>query len=124
MEHLFKLKKDRKTVGYCKWTEDWGFTYSLTSDFDKPFHHFAVAQTKGITAHPFVAKDKNGKDVFAGDRIKYRSPDIDELCEDEKEILEASIAGGFYVYDVEGTDFVEASKFEDIELIEDKDDNY
>lgn len=67
-EHLFKLKRDGKTVGYCKWTEDWGFTYSLTSDFDKPFHHFAVAQTKGITAHPFVIKDENGKDVFVGDK--------------------------------------------------------
>ena len=68
-EHLFKLKRDGKTAGYSKWTEDWGWEYSLTSDFEKPFHHFAVAQTKGIIAHPFVTKDKRGKDVFEGDKI-------------------------------------------------------
>ncbi len=70
----------------------------------------------------FVTKDKNGEDVFAGDRVKYRPPDIDELCEDEEEILDASVTGGFLVFDIEGTDFVEASKFGDIELIEDNHD--
>lgn len=85
MEYLFKLKKDGKTVGYSKWTEDWGWEYSLTPDFEKPFHHFAVAQTKGITAHPFVTKDKNGKDVFADDEIKMFSKQY-KIVWDEREL--------------------------------------
>lgn len=67
----------------------------------------------------FVTKDKNDKDVFAGDSVKWKPEDIDELCQDEEELLEARVQGGFLVFDVEGTDFVEASKFKDIELIED-----
>ena len=69
MEHLFKLTKDSKTVGYCKWTEDWGWKYYNDLEPENEFTHFLVAQT-GFTAHPFVTKDKNGKDVFEGDSVK------------------------------------------------------
>ncbi len=65
---LFKLKKNGKTVAYSRFTKSWGWEYSPTSDFAKPFTHYAVAQS-GITAHPFVCRDKNGKDVFEGDRV-------------------------------------------------------
>jgi hypothetical protein len=58
MNHLFKLKKDGKTVGYLNidkgihWSDE-TFIPSNPIEFD--------------SAHPFVTKDKNGKDVFAGD---------------------------------------------------------
>ena len=79
-----------------------------------------------IQVHPetigqFVCADKNGKDVFAGDEVKWRPEELDELCEDE--FLTAAVKGGFLVFDIEGTDFVEASHFKDIELIEKKDEN-
>lgn len=67
-EYLFKLKKDGKTVGYCEWTEDWGWKYFNDLNPENKFTHFMVAQT-GFTAHPFVTK-KNDKDIFAGDRIR------------------------------------------------------
>ena len=70
IEPLFKLKKDGKTVAYSKWTEHLGWQYSLTAAFKNTFTHYVVAQTQPITAHPFVTKDKNGKDVFAGDKIR------------------------------------------------------
>ena len=129
--NLFKLKKDGKTVGYFKfdWC-DWG-------DCSKKVKHMGVQFSEdGLkwldlfgdltydAIHPYVCLDKNGDKVFSGDKVIYRSPDLDELCEDEEnEELEASVAGGFLIYDVEGTDFVEASKFGDIELIKDKTEN-
>lgn len=70
MTHLFKLKKDGKTVGYCEWTEDWGWKYYNDLNPESKFTHFMVAQT-GLTAHPFVCKDKNSKDVFANDPIWF-----------------------------------------------------
>jgi len=70
----------------------------------------------------FVTKDKKGKDVFAGDKVNWKPEDIDELCQEEEELLEADVVGGFLVFDVEGTEFVEASKFKDIELIGERED--
>lgn len=70
------------------------------------------------TVGQFVCPDKNSKDVFAGDEVKWRPEELDELCEDE--FLTAAIKGGFLVFDIEGTDFVEASLFKDIELIKGK----
>lgn len=74
MEHLYKLKKDGKTVGYCKlikyrdpldsirrWV-GWGYS--------KDGKKWGQRQTTFDTAHPFVTKDKNGKDVFAGDSVR------------------------------------------------------
>jgi hypothetical protein len=68
MKHLFKLKNDNgKTVGYLllkcgtifrktrykcdEWTCNTEFAFDWA------------------TAHPFVTTDKNGKDVFEGDKI-------------------------------------------------------
>ena len=72
MEHLFKLKKDGKTVGYSTlikyydpldnsrhWTM-WGYS--------KNGKKWIQQRITFDTAHPFVTKDKNGKDVFAGDK--------------------------------------------------------
>jgi len=82
-------------------------------DKDRNFVEYEVILE---TVGQFVCKDKNGKDVFAKDEVKWRPEELDELCEDE--FLTAAVKGGFLVFDVEGTDFVEASHFKDIELIE------
>ena len=81
-EHLFKIKKDGKTVGYLELK---GGIPSPETAAEKPLTAIAglVWYTAGKTlmalrdielqwdtAHPFVTKDKNGKDVFAGDEIK------------------------------------------------------
>ncbi len=143
-EHLFKLKKDGKMVGYekyiyCDQREGYVKGKSLVPQHSKDGKYWEYiylwdlkTRPKGywFEAHfdmdvyiehdekcPFVTKDKNGEDVFAGDKVIYRPPDIDELCEDEEEELEATVTGGFLIFDIEGTDFVEASKFGDIELI-------
>lgn len=81
MEHLFKLKKDGKTVGYLKIrggnilgsVDGKRFTFVteqnqsrgiyLYQDIGRPFIDYD-------SAHPFVTKDKNGKDVFSGDKVK------------------------------------------------------
>ena len=128
-EYLFKLKKDGKAVGYIEIYQNG----NIRLQYDKcscpwshigwKFHLRKFLDKKSVTSiHPFVTKDKHGKDVFAGDKVIYRPPDLDELCQDEEEQLEASVVGGFLVFDIEGTDFVEASKFGDIELIEGKED--
>ena len=64
-EHLFKLKKDGKTVGYLKLAKGW--TQFQHLDFDNWYY---PCDFTWDTAYPFVTKDKNGKDVFARDRIR------------------------------------------------------
>ena len=72
-EHLFKLKKDGKTVGYLKIDRGlvcWKHT-TLSVTINETW--YTVHNSTRIdfnTTHPFVTKDKNGKDVFAGDRIR------------------------------------------------------
>ena len=72
-KHLFKLKKYGKTVGYLKIDRDlvcWRHT-TLSTALNKTWHTVHnSARIDFDTAHPFVTKDKNGNDVFAGDRIK------------------------------------------------------
>lgn len=79
MEHLFKLKEDGKTVGYLKIQGgilqgsidglDWHY---ITNQ--NPAGDLMLSNEQWVhffdTAHPFVTKDKNGKDVFEGDKIK------------------------------------------------------
>jgi len=89
-EHLFKLKKDGKTVGYLKFkngkfiysNEDgsyvspycisiWeGKVFSFSSPaYDSSYYEHDECEYDSI--HPFVTKDKNGKDVFADDKITF-----------------------------------------------------
>jgi len=74
--HLFKLKKDGKTVGYAR------IMPSIQGDFHlyvvkshrKTLQRWRASSRKCIEAdsiHPFVTKDKHGKDVFAGDEITF-----------------------------------------------------
>ena len=63
-EHLFKLKKDDKTVGYLKLAAGWTqFQILGRNDWYYP------CDMKWTSAHPFVTKDKNGKDVFGDDPV-------------------------------------------------------
>lgn len=124
-EHLFKLKNKGKTVGYMQLQKQHppndylSLLWRYSSDGKTKWTGQRARWPSFDSAHPFATQDKHGKDVFAGDKVIYQPPDLDELCEDEKEELEASVVGGFFVFDIEGTDFVKASKFGDIELIED-----
>ena len=63
-EHLFKLKKDSKMVGYLKLASGWTQFQSLGR-----IAWYYPCDFKWTSAHQFVTKDKNGKDVFAGDEV-------------------------------------------------------
>lgn len=81
-EHLFKLKKDGKTVGYLLIEDGFlmvsenGINYYSAYE-QSPAGGLKICQEGNIfslidfdTSHPFVCKDKNGKDVFVGDRVR------------------------------------------------------
>jgi len=119
-EHLFKIKKDGKTAGYCEWTEDWGWKYFNDFAPENKFTYFTVAQT-GLTAHPFVTKDKNGKDVFEDDEIKGINPCL---------IKDHPVKGIVFYDKIELCWFIETesesitlSNIDDIELIKDEEDD-
>ena len=130
-EHLFKLKKDGKTVGYL---ELMGVQYPHPEH--KPMfcgvrfrregqENWGKYEIEWDTAHRFVCKDKNRKDVFAEDSFIY------DCCGNFHEK-----GTGFFVWDEDilgfrlqdtikkkrvfyfGVDF----SCKDIELIEDKND--
>lgn len=75
-KHLFKLKKDGKTVGYMqlqkhnKPNEHIGFLWRYSRDCKHRWTGQKARWPIFNSAHPFVTKDKNGKDVFAGDKVK------------------------------------------------------
>lgn len=135
MEHLFKLKKDGKCVGYLKIENCKLFATSVI--FNKDVWGYVdkqIAADTGIgrlsfwldedvheeicfdSIYPYVCDDKNGKKVFAGDKALA---DLTELT-GEKDIqeIDAVVQGGFNFWDVEGHTFVEASEVGNIELIE------
>ena len=85
MTHLFKLKKDGKTVGHLKF-EDRELLYSnndgtyispycisikkgMVFSFSPPGYgdYYEHDECVYDSIHPFVCKDRNGKDVFAED---------------------------------------------------------
>ncbi len=71
-EHLFKLKKDGKTVGYLKLSGKiwWKINRSwIEIDPQKGCSEFFEDDNGWDTAHPFVTKDKHGKDVFEADKV-------------------------------------------------------
>lgn len=91
MEHLFKLKKDGKTVGYehhiqedlikgkliiiehkMPYSEVW-FDALEISRSDSQYEGDLGVLSNWIDhdeKYPFVCKDKNGKDVFFDDKVK------------------------------------------------------
>jgi len=80
-KHLFKLKNNGKTVGYLEIYQDGivRLEYDRTScpwvHTGWPYHLQGFLKEQKVTSvHPFVTKDKNNKDVFAGDKIKFLTP--------------------------------------------------
>lgn len=116
MKHLFKLKKDGKTVGYEKRAQ-----YRPSDDNLVIFSSFNGIEwfenelTNGYnSAHPFVATDKNGKDVFEGDEIVSNK---DDPILEVKGVVK--YRSRFADYIIEGTQRY-GIKNTDIELIEDE----
>jgi len=122
MEHLFKLKKDGKTVGYL---ELQGFQYPYPDH--KPMFcgvrfqrvgekNWGKTEMEWDSAHPFVTKDKNGKDVFDADEIKMFSRQY-KVVWDKREF-------GWYLQDEYKAKFkLSYNNINHIELIEDKEDD-
>lgn len=76
MIHLFKLKKDGKTVGYLKIDRclpnnpNRKELIVFSSSVDEATHWFEnEPQFEYDEVCPFVTKDKNGKEVFDGDKV-------------------------------------------------------
>ena len=79
-EHLFKLKKDGKTVGYLKINPKgkWDKLHPMEDKFmfrpvgeahkDK-WYCIGYKCLDFNSGHPFVTKDKNSDDVFADDKV-------------------------------------------------------
>ena len=127
MEHLFKLKKDGKTVGYCKllkyrdpldsvrhW-KGWGYS--------KNGKNWGQRIITFDTAHLFVCKDKNGKDVFAGDKIKalYFWPDAKKPQTITGKVDWRDETLNWVLYHTPNTpECVDLWQLFDIEIIEDK----
>jgi len=127
MKHLFKLKKDGKTVGYLNISKicmlmgsidglDWRY---ITNQ--NPAGDLQLSNNQWIhffdTAHPFVTKDKNGKDVFAGDKAKFYSG---VKLSGRKEIKIGTVIYEDCQFKIDNFPLSIATKFLDIELIEDK----
>jgi hypothetical protein len=71
MEHLFKLKKDGKTVGWLLIAKGkvWGKSRYECDEFSEWDNWGFMFDT----AHPFVTKDKDGKEVFEDNEVKMFS---------------------------------------------------
>lgn len=139
-EHLFKLKKDGKCVGYAHINGYGQLMFRLPNDSDwycKDSFWPMLINRYGFgiptcSYHPFVTKDKNGKDVFAGDKVKRVNytgdPQPREKAEQEGIVvwhhgfLQWSLKiGSENSYHLE--DLADSEIFEDgIELIEEKED--
>ena len=118
MEHLFKLKKDGKTVGYCKLikyrdpldsSRHWvGWGYSKNGkNWGQHIISFDIVL-------PFVTKDKNGKDVFAGDKMQSK----DRLRKYEVVLNERQC--NWFLRGLSTSWAVNEPTWKDYELIEDK----
>ena len=98
---------------------------SLFYGFNYPQENFSICLIEVIpeTVGQFVCKDKNSKDVFAGDKARRKEPDpiLAESFGGEQDV-DAIMKGGFLFWDVDvdGATFCPADEVGDIELIEEK----
>ena len=125
-KHLFKLKKDGKTVGYLRFAKysDGGLRIQLSLD------NFNWDDDPDLidydSAHLFVTKDKNGKDVFAEDFCRIGDPfgGIGSTVEGYVRWTDAELTWRIEWNDRRGdTISMLVSAITDIELIEDEDDD-
>lgn len=125
-----KLKKDGETVGYLKIERGFLLVRSLNGkDFvlvteqnaSGGIHLLGDDEKLYIdfdTAHPFVCPDRNGKDVYAEDKVKafYMTGDLSK----EPWIIKGIIKQMnliWYIADIDGSNRIEF-RCKDIELIE------
>lgn len=74
--HLFKLKKDGKCVGYLELRIRTPYGYPVLwfrnlSRLDEGREWHSGNNVQADSIHPFVTKDKHGKDVFADDPVWF-----------------------------------------------------
>jgi len=75
MKYLYKLKLNNHRVGYCRWHLIGTASSEITSsvigrwEYSRDGRHFDTKEIPHNTIHPYVTDDKNGKPVFAGDRV-------------------------------------------------------
>lgn len=124
-ERLFKLKKKGKTVGYLIITE--GAIYIQYAEKGKPSGgYFGILRGFPVfdSIHPFVTKDKNGKDVFAGDKIKAIISDISSSFLTGKIVPhENPLSCWMFKYKFEGKEYLApAPDLQEVELEEKEDD--
>jgi len=119
-EHLLKLKKDGKTVGYLKFAKysDNDLHIQLSPNCSDWYDDPDLIDYNSI--HPFVIKDKNDKDIFEGDKAFGRV-----WTED---LPVHRIAGEIIYYNCgyciqTPTTYYHLNDLKDIELIEDKEDD-
>lgn len=128
MEHLFKLKKDGKTVGYAHINHYGQLMFRLPNESDwwckdKFWELMRVKYGFGIppcSYHPFVTKDKDGKDVFAGDIVKVYFGELPSTLTAKAKIIYSHcqfMAGGIEEDNNKGPWSLDSKH---IELIEDK----
>ncbi len=137
MKHLFKLKKDGKTVGYLQLrggvpSPETAAEKPLTAivglvwyNAEKTIMAWRDIELQWDTAHPFVTKDKTGgKDVFADDLIRGIISDVSSDSLIGKIIAnESPLSCWMFKWKFEGKEYLApAPDLQDIELIEDKED--
>lgn len=120
MNHLFKLKKDGKTVGYLELYQDG----NLRLEYNKascPWVHTGwpshlrkfLNEEKVTSIHPFVCKDKNKKDVFADDKVDS----IGNHCL----VMWHKVLLRWCLWHIEGDYYFSAVSKREFELIEEQD---
>jgi len=131
-DYLFKLKKDGKTVGYLNFegaNPCYGFEIKFYAygayEFEQMLKKLYVSDIvlADLESHPFVTKDKNGKDVFAGDRIKglYLWPDTNKTQIITGKVDWREETFNWVLYHTPNTpECAELWQLYDFELIEDK----
>lgn len=114
-EYLFKLKKDRKTVGYLKYDKyrpeynnDLEVYGNFIDDSDDDWREGVTPDFDEMLS--FVTKDRNGKDVFAGDTVKADKWYFEVIWQKCGFGLKGKKSGWWRQF----------HEFESIELIEDK----
>ncbi len=78
---------------------------------------FGITGIVEVEGRLFVTKDKNGKDVFAGDRVKFYSG---VRLSGKKEIKVGTVIYKDCQFKIDNFPLSITTKFLDIELIEDK----